>query len=569
MSSTIIQPHARHGRGGRRSQHEHDVHHAMEMQRHSRRREDSPPYVNNQRNIDTKISSSSYHPKNRRRVKSNTATNDQSIRPRITLNLVTLSVILATASVSFITLPSFITSNSTIQSLHRQPSSTAMEWSSNSKKKKTSPVMDETNIIPTDEEAEHFFRTGMLPESKQIESAKLFQSKQTSAADANTKQSQNVRRRNTPNNQHVAKNRESLSATETAHSQRIRRNRLMNGLSISLAEMEGWPPLYDLIGDDGNIAEYEDISWLLDFAIIGFPKTGTTSLLRHLAGLTDTLPTERCDLVVNGTAQLLRDIYDDREQRLKKAKRTGDMVPARARGLKCPQDVSSKASIDNYARYFHQTKLVVGIRHPIQWFESLYNFRVSNVPWKTMLHTSKLKGGCPPGSQGVCAWRANFHDFLSQLGKTPMTSQSELDLLQLGLDPVKTPVGKVFLYEVSQLSESEDGGGSRSTQFRDDLRDFLELTQDIPPFPTVNTAGKFDHLAPIKQQVDKEKIDICDPEHDEIREVLLEKAKLSSRWIRSFFLQSDDVVVSSRQHFRKILDTWNHDPCDRARTAAG
>lgn len=343
----------------------------------------------------------------------------------------------------------------------------------------------------------------------------------------------------------------------------------MNGLSISLAEMEGWPPLYDLIGDDGNIAEHEDISWLLDFAIIGFPKTGTTSLLRHLAGLTDTLPTERCDLVVNGTAQLLRDIYDDREQRLKKAKRTGDMVPTRARGLKCPQDVSSKASIDNYARYFHQTKLVVGIRHPIQWFESLYNFRVSNVPWKTMLHTSKLKGGCPPGSQGVCAWRANFHDFLSQLGKTPMTSQSELDLLQLGLDPVKTPVGKVFLYEVSQLSESEDGGGSRSTQFRDDLRDFFELTQDIPPFPTVNTAGKFDHLAPIKQQVDKEKIDICDPEHDEIREVLLEKAKLSSRWIRSFFLQSDDVVVSSRQHFRKILDTWNHDPCDRARTAAG
>jgi len=214
----------------------------------------------------------------------------------------------------------------------------------------------------------------------------------------------------------------------------------------------------------------------------------------------------------------------------------------------------------NYARYFPKTKLIVGIRHPVLWFESLYNFRVTNVPWKKMLPTSKLMRGCPSGSQGVCAQRANFADFLSQLGKTPITSASELDLLTLGLNPVKTPVGKVFLYDVSQLSESDDGG-IRSTQFRRDLQTFLGLTEEISPFPAVDTSGRFDFLAPIKKQTDKDKIDICNSDHDRIRGVLMEKARTSSAWIRDYFLRSNDVFVSSRAHFLELLNRWNVDPC--------
>jgi len=178
-----------------------------------------------------------------------------------------------------------------------------------------------------------------------------------------------------------------------------------------------------------------------------------------------------------------------------------------------------------------------------------------------MLPTSELTRGCISGSQGVCAWRANFHDFLSRLGKTPMSSTSEIQLLQLGLDPVKSKVGPVFLYEVSQLSESGYNGAVRSAQFRTDLKGFLGLQKEIPPFPLIDTSGRFDFLPPVKRQVDRNKIDICQPEHAAIRAVLMEKATLASKWILEYFLQNDEVFVSSRDRFEMILESWKHDPC--------
>ncbi len=341
---------------------------------------------------------------------------------------------------------------------------------------------------------------------------------------------------------------------------KMKRKKLLYGTK-HVPEMANWPPLSALIGNDGNIRDDVDVSGLLDFAIIGFGKTGTTSLLRHLSEMTDSLSKEHCDLVVNNSGQLLKDLYEDHARRIKQAKRNSEEPEDRLRGLKCPQDISSDYSIVNYAKYFPSTKLIIGVRHPVLWFESLYNFRVTNVPWKEMPPTSELTRGCHSGSQGVCAWRANFHDFLSRLGKTPMSSTSEKQLLQLGLDRVKSNVGPVFLYDVSQLSESDSDGGARSTQFRTDLKRFLGLQTEIPPFPLVDTSGRFDFLPGVKHQVNRNKIDICQPKHDIIRKVLMEKAKLASTWIRKYFLQSDEVFVSSRDHFELILESWMHDPC--------
>lgn len=128
----------------------------------------------------------------------------------------------------------------------------------------------------------------------------------------------------------------------------------------------------------------------------------------------------------------------------------------------------------------------------------------------------------------MCAWRASFHDFLSTLGKTPMNSNEEKKLLTLGLEPVETKVGNVFLYDVAQLSEK---------RFRRDLQDFLGLSKDIPEFPAIvssyedchcerllrqnrvvnlcfsffqSTAGRFDHIDSYKQKSSRKKIDICD-----------------------------------------------------------
>lgn len=346
---------------------------------------------------------------------------------------------------------------------------------------------------------------------------------------------------------------------KSVNHQDLKRYRLLYETKHS--SLTDWPQLSTLIGSNGNIRDDVDVSGILDFAIIGFGKTGTTSILRNLSDLTDSLQKEHCDLVVNDAGKLLKDMYEDRERRLKQAKKRGEELEDRLRGFKCPQDLSSDYSMTNYAKYFPSTKLIVGIRHPVLWFESLYNFRVSNVPWKTMLPTSQLTKGCISGSQGVCAWRASFHDFLSRLGKTPMSSTSEKELLQLGIAPLKTKVGPVFLYEVSQLSENGDDGGVRSAQFRTDLKKFLGLQKDIHPFQHVDTSGRFDYLAHVKRQVDQNKIDICKTEHDVIREVLMKKARASSKWLREYFIQSDEVFVSAREHFVSILESWMYDPC--------
>lgn len=312
----------------------------------------------------------------------------------------------------------------------------------------------------------------------------------------------------------------------------------------SRIEFHEWPPLSSLIGATGNIADGANISGLLDYSIIGFPKTGTTSILRRLIDLSNSLPKEHCELVVNDTAKLVRNVYDD--QRMK------DSSLSRLVGIKCPQDISSDYSVHNYAKYFPRTKLIVGIRHPVLWFESLYNFRVSNVPWKKMLPTSKLTKGCPSGSQGVCAWRANFHDFLARLGKTPLSSPSELNFLSLSLKPVQSNVGPVFLYDMSQLSKDE---------FKKDLQIFLGLADDMPPLPNIDTSGRFTHIASGKLQSNARLIDICNPEHDAIHSALMEKARRASVWIRSYFLKSDEVFVSNRQSLEASLLSWMRDPC--------
>lgn len=43
-------------------------------------------------------------------------------------------------------------------------------------------------------------------------------------------------------------------------SKRRKENRLIRGTHLSLAEMNGWPAMEELIGSDGNVASHEDIS---------------------------------------------------------------------------------------------------------------------------------------------------------------------------------------------------------------------------------------------------------------------------------------------------------------------
>jgi hypothetical protein len=139
------------------------------------------------------------------------------------------------------------------------------------------------------------------------------------------------------------------------------------------------PPLESIV-QGWNVTG--DVSWLLHFAIVGFPKCGTSSLMFHLQNHPQIQihSDERCDMSFNQHVKLIRDLYHDFPAD------TGNNVTVTVanidtnmtheyeyeypyrRGIKCPLDLENpQLAMPHYHEYFPATKFIVGIRHPVLW----------------------------------------------------------------------------------------------------------------------------------------------------------------------------------------------------------
>jgi hypothetical protein len=134
---------------------------------------------------------------------------------------------------------------------------------------------------------------------------------------------------------------------------------------------DGRPPFSSLFdkhsnGKNNNITA--DVSDLLQFAIIGFGKCASTTMRDWL----NTHPNVQCyyphevlDLMQHDVRQLLSRLYSMPVM-------TGSKNTTILRGFKSPVDLSIRHVMQEYYRkYFYKTKLIVGLRHPVHWFESL------------------------------------------------------------------------------------------------------------------------------------------------------------------------------------------------------
>jgi hypothetical protein len=284
-----------------------------------------------------------------------------------------------------------------------------------------------------------------------------------------------------------------------------------------------------------------DPQFLLDFAIVGYPKCGTGTMKDWLRNHPETqMPAKEMQALSQGhPARAVWTLY----KRLPK----GDYK----RGYKSPFDITNKGgALDSLRTYWPKTKLIVGIRHPILWFQSFYNFRLmrgENLPEPNQLLKKQV--------HGFSVKAANFHVFLSRLGKTSMTAPEELEMKQEFpslLDPLPPSMpNKVFLYAMDQIADKNE---TRNTQFRRDLQAYLGLKEEIAPLTIHNNQGK--------AKPNKAYIDICDSEYDKLREELLKIARSATIWIRKYFIDSEDVTVSSREYVEEIMESWMHDPCD-------
>jgi hypothetical protein len=111
-----------------------------------------------------------------------------------------------------------------------------------------------------------------------------------------------------------------------------------------------------------RVAEF--LASLLDFAIVGSPKTSTSFHIQWLASHPEIQAlTEEVTALYNGNpAALVQMLYND----LLAGKQY-------KRGYKSPHDIESPTALELIARYWTETRLIVGLRHPVLWFQSFYN----------------------------------------------------------------------------------------------------------------------------------------------------------------------------------------------------
>ena len=298
-----------------------------------------------------------------------------------------------------------------------------------------------------------------------------------------------------------------------------------------------WPRLENLI-DPTNQTIISDVQFILDFAIIAHPKTATSNLQNWLRTHPEIQmhELENHALAMNKPAELVANLYSD-------------LTPGwnYRRGYKAPRDLIIHESLRAIHTYWPTTKLIVGLRHPVLWFESFYNFRVHN--GHKMPSPETLIGKLQRGMVGVATDESKFHIHLDNLGKT-WHSADELKLLSGGnnkkidLPKMRNPI---FLYEVNQLKDDNE---TRAALFSSDLQQYLALHQDFQPIST-KRGPKYDKA-----------IEICESQHTKLRRELMQNARDSSMWIRLYFLNSPDVSVSSPDHFHDLLMAWMIDPCD-------
>jgi hypothetical protein len=268
---------------------------------------------------------------------------------------------------------------------------------------------------------------------------------------------------------------------------------------------------------------------------------------------------------------------------------------------KQPHDIVDITALDTMHRYFSKTKLVVGMRHPVLWFESFYNFwqTIANGksrPFLPTKNTAQLIGPCVM-NEHICTDHARFHlQIANAIQPTSMKSSRERRLLLY--DVIDTAPGDVeydgksitthdkfqmkllnsftdtnvsvtnpaFVFEVSQLS---DPNATRNAMFRDDFRLFLGLTGPFPEAPWFTPESKLVGGGRIGNVRKKNRmIDICDAQHDPVRRELMRHSRATATWVRDFLLKEavDRIVISSREYVNELMEAYLQDPCDNVRS---
>jgi len=287
---------------------------------------------------------------------------------------------------------------------------------------------------------------------------------------------------------------------------------------------------------------------ILDFAIAGFAKCGTTTLEVNLGYLAPMPIADVCTPV----HQTVYYTYKNWPKEYGKEKLL--------RGTKCPNTISGD-DINAFSYHLPRTKLIIGIRHPILWFQSFWNMQKRNKAGiyessDPMKRTKPCGRGkcthmCP--DQIFCMHRGRFHISLAQLGKTAL-SKDERKLLAPndfdGGENVKSRNSRnpIFLIEQNQLKE-------------DYIWNELAIYLNVPSIPHGERHGSGSRST-------YQQTNVCDEKFDNFRAMMMPYAYELSMWLQDYFIpvaknESSDVTIPDPDIFADLVATYKKDPCNR------
>ncbi|GKY93544.1 hypothetical protein MPSEU_000321800 [Mayamaea pseudoterrestris] len=322
------------------------------------------------------------------------------------------------------------------------------------------------------------------------------------------------------------------------------------------------PPLYSLISkDEANITGKVD--WLLDFVIADHPKCATTSIMQALYQHEQVkMYNHEIYSLANGDpVDLVKQLYalgGDNKNNDNAHSCSNNKI---MRGYKSPNELRRLQSLWLLQKYFPTTKLIVGLRHPVWWFQSWYNFKATQGKLLNNHSTERFVDNLPP--------MLDFHKNLAQLGKTNATTDSREQGL-LGNDfPRPLKPFQVRLYERlnMELVTDETSGATTVAMTKLDNPVFLYVDEQVNDPAFSSSLQSFLHLdtpiAPIgrNNSAAAHRMDVCHYSHRPLRAALVELGSDMADWILEYFVTLPEVTVSSPNKFRALLLEWKKDPC--------
>lgn len=128
-----------------------------------------------------------------------------------------------------------------------------------------------------------------------------------------------------------------------------------------------------------------------DFVILGFPKCGTTFLSHYLSRVEEVYmaPQEICFFK---ESTRVHDFFD--ESPIQRINPTA-AANATVRGFKCPSLMETESILTNALPFLRDdTKFIVQLRHPVEWFQSYYNYKMSTEDDGHLLPLEELPASC-------------------------------------------------------------------------------------------------------------------------------------------------------------------------------